>query len=147
MKLLDTLADRPPAPSQMVKTILEEISGLLDQLVKAGKAGVIDLRSLPLSDHERDTLQEQLGKGEVEVRLDVAGRSEIWETSYAGVWWIRHFGNDDRIASELIEITLLPDILHSHPDDVVAAQARLALDLKEAAEFQSDQEETTEHAH
>ena len=46
--------------------------------------------------------------------LKVAGTSEIWETRYAGVWWVRHFGAGDKIAAERIEIAAIPQIFVPH---------------------------------
>ncbi len=59
------------------------------------------------------------------MKLEVAGTSELWETRYAGVWWVRHFGDGDRIASERIEIAAIPQILVSQDEDIAAAAARV----------------------
>ena len=61
--------------------------------------------------------------------LELAGPSEIWETAYTGVWWVRHQGAGDRVATEEIAITRIPEILRAHPDDIDAAAARLHEDL------------------
>ena len=72
---------------------------MLEALAESGQAGSIDLRSLPLSDADRAQLEELLGRGEVQAKLDLAGASEVWETTYPGVWWIRHkgAGGQDRV--------------------------------------------------
>jgi hydrogenase-1 operon protein HyaF len=109
----------------MAKSLVREIAGLLDALAKTGETAVVDLRSLPMTDTDREELEDALGRGDVAIALDVAGHSEIWETGYAGVWWVRHYGGDDRIAAERIEITAVPEIIVTHGADIAAAAARL----------------------
>ena len=113
----------------MAWSILAEIGELLTALSEHGEAGAIDLRSLPLTDADRDQLEEILGRGEVQVELDLAGASEIWETSYSGVWWIRHKGAEDKIATEEIAVTPVPEILITHAADIAAASKRIRQDL------------------
>jgi hydrogenase-1 operon protein HyaF len=114
----------------MAVSILAEIGELLIALSERGEAGGIDLRSLPLTDADRDQLEELLGRGEVQAKLDLAGASEIWETSYSGVWWIRHRGAGDKIASEEISVTTVPEILAAHPVDIAAALIKIQRDLE-----------------
>lgn len=116
----------------MAYSILAEIGQLLTVLSERGEAGTVDLRSLPLTDADRDQLEEILGRGEVRAELDLAGASEIWETSYNGVWWIRHKGAGDKIATEEIAVTPVPEILMAHPVDMAAASRRIQQDLDSA---------------
>ena len=117
----------------LARSILGEIAEHLTVLADTGQTAAIDLRSLPMTAADRAELEEVLGHGEVEVALDVAGTSEAWETSYAGVWWVRHYGDGERIASERIEIAPLPEILAAHHADIVAAASRLRGDLTKMA--------------
>ena len=82
-----------------------------------------------MTDADRIELDERLGRGEVRVELSVAGTSEVWETAYAGVWWIRHFGSGDRAASEQIAVTRVPEVLLAHPADLHVAALRLKRQL------------------
>ncbi len=116
----------------MAYSILAEISQLLTTLSERGEAGAIDLRSLPLTDADRAQLEEILGRGEVRAELELAGASEVWETSYNGVWWIRHKGAGDKIATEQIAVTPVPEILMTHPADIAAASRRIRQDLDSA---------------
>ena len=109
---------------------MTEISTLLAALSESGQAASIDLRSLPLSDADREELEEALGRGEVRAELDIAGASEVWETRYPGVWWIRHRGAGDKIASEEISVCRVPEILITHPVDIQAAAGRLRQELE-----------------
>ena len=113
----------------MVDSILSEIAQRLQALADENEPALIDLHSLPLSQTDRQELEEVLGLGEVSVRLDLAGPTRIWETAYAGVWWIRHMGAGERIATEEIAVTHIPEILLSQPDDVAAAARRIRKEL------------------
>jgi len=113
----------------MAWSVLTEIGQMLKILAEKGKAGSIDLRSIPMTDADREHLEEILGRGEVRAELDLAGASEVWETAYAGVWWVRHRGAGNKIACEEIAVTPIPEILLTHPVDIEAAAARLSNDL------------------
>ena len=116
----------------MAYSILAEIGQLLTALSEHGEEGAINLRSLPMTDADRSQLEEILGRGEVQAELDLAGASEVWETSYNGVWWIRHKGAGDKIATEEIAVTPVPEILMTHPADIAAASRRIRQDLDSA---------------
>jgi len=115
----------------MAWSVLAEVGRLLEQLAASGDASAIDLRSLPLTDADRAELESLLGRGEVHANLDLAGRSEVWETAYPGAWWIRHLGAGDRVAAEEIAICTVPEILRTHPADIAAAARRLAQELQQ----------------
>jgi hydrogenase-1 operon protein HyaF len=131
----------------MAHSILTEVGRLLEALASTGESGSIDLHSLPLTDADRQELEELLGHGEVRVELDLAGRSEVWETGYSGAWWVRHRGAGGRIAAEEIAVCRVPDILLAHPADIRAAARRLNQSRPQAeplaaAEMTNDQRET-----
>ncbi len=113
----------------LAQSVLREIAERLSVLASKGETGVIDLRSLPMTPADCSELEETLGRGDVEAILNVAGTSEIWESRYCGVWWVRHFGADDKIATERIEIVTVPEILVTVSDDIAIAAVRLHHDL------------------
>jgi len=124
----------------MAGAILTEIAELLEQLADNNMSGAIDLRGLPMTEEDRIRLEDRLGRGEVSARLDVAGMSEVWETSYPGVWWIRHRGGDGQIAAEEIAVTQIPDILVSPEEDVRAAAVRINAELYSTETSASEEE-------
>ena len=71
----------------------------------------------------------EIGQGEIHARLDALGRSEIYETRYAGVWLVTHYNDDEAIVSRFIEITTIPDILKSQTEDMSNALIELAHEL------------------
>ncbi len=126
MSLPESLTPCTPPLTGMADSVLSEIAERLQVFALSGEETVIDLRSLPMSNADRNDLEVRLGRGEVEIKLYVSGQSDIWETTFAGVWWVRHIDGDGRIAAEEINITSVPDILRAHPDDARAAATRLA---------------------
>jgi len=113
----------------MASSVLTEISHLLNNLSTHGESAAIDLRSLPLTRADRMDLGELLGRGEIHAELYLAGTSEVWETRYPGVWWIRHQASDGKILSEEIAVTPIPGILVTHVEDIRSAALRLKEDL------------------
>jgi hydrogenase-1 operon protein HyaF len=107
------------------EAILTELAVLLERFAETGEKAAIDLAGLPLTVEDKRRLEQRLGRGEVKAVLSVIGCSEVWETAYAGVWWVRHRGADDRIAAEELVVTSVPDILSSHQEDVRLAAQRL----------------------
>ncbi len=113
----------------LAQSVLQEIAAQLSLLAAKGETSAVDLHSLPMTPADRNELEERLGRGDIEATLNVAGTSEIWETRYSGVWWVRHFGADDKIAAERIEITVIPEIFVTHGADIAAAALHLHNDL------------------
>jgi hydrogenase-1 operon protein HyaF len=114
----------------MALSVLSEIGTRLEKLAASGEESAIDLRSLPLTEADRAQLEELLGQGEVSARMDLAGESEVWETAYPGAWWIRHRGAGGTIASEVIAVCRIPEILVTHPVDIEAAARRIRNELE-----------------
>lgn len=102
----------------MAQAVLHELKDHLQALLEQNKSHVIDISSLPLSDTDKKELESVLGQGEISAVLSALGESRIVETHYHGIWWIKHFADNGALVSELIEITQVPEILHSHPDDI-----------------------------
>lgn len=122
-----------PGPG-VVWAVLNEVARLLALLARDPLfSEAIDLQSLPLGEPERDRLRQQLGRGEVEVRLDLAGPSEVSETAYAGVWWLRHADGQDHTVAEQIVVARVPELLLAHPLDIGEAARRLADDVAAAS--------------
>jgi HupH hydrogenase expression protein, C-terminal conserved region len=119
-------SDSPASgPSGNATAILHEIADLLGRLVSDGSCGTIDLHAMPLTSGDRAQLEEVLAAGEVKVTIDAAGPTEICETVYPGVWWIRHRNEAGESVAELIEVTACPEILTSQTDDVREGWAAL----------------------
>ena len=122
----------------MALSVMAEVARMLEALAESGETGSIDLRSLPLTDADRDQLEQLMGRGEVKAELDISGESTVWETSYPGAWWIRHHGAGGRISSEEISICPVPAILAAHPADIEAAANRIKHTLAELNPSQAE---------
>ncbi len=123
---MTTVETPPDFRTGMAQSLFSEIADRLSVLSATGEKSAIDLHSLPLTPADLKELETLLGRGEVEAQLEVAGKSEIWETGYSGVWWVRHYGDAGKIASQSIENTACPKILTADADDIAAAAARMA---------------------
>lgn len=111
--------------SGLPSTILREIATMMEELLLTGEAGTIDVRSLPLTDFDRFELAEKLGDGEVRAFINAGGSSTVFETKFAGVWWVRHEDAEGRVMAEQIVVARAPELLLAHPSDIGNARARL----------------------
>lgn len=101
-----------------VIALLNEITTLQDAYLRSGEVGQIDLKSLPLTEAEYETLKTILAEGEVNATLETLGKTQIQETQVPGVWWIRHHDINDNLIAELIEICRIPEILGVENDEI-----------------------------
>lgn len=98
--------------------LLFEIRHALERLEKGGEGTTIDLQRLPLAPGEEKRIAERLGAGEVRAEFEALGRTVVQETGYPGVWLITHRNTEDRVTARLIEVTRIPDVLKSQPEDI-----------------------------
>ena len=101
-----------------VLPLLHEIRHALQRLIETGEDTTIDLRSIPLAPGEEARLEEVLGQGEVEATLRALGPSEMRETSIPGVWRVTHFNENESVIGKFIEITRVPSVLCTQPEDI-----------------------------
>lgn len=101
-----------------IRALLAEIAARLEKLDQYGETGMIDLNSLPLAPGEYEQLRQTLGQGEVSARIEAIGPSEIIETRYPGVWWVTHYNVEGDIVADMLEITTIPEIIKSQPEDI-----------------------------
>jgi hydrogenase-1 operon protein HyaF len=113
-----------------VEPILNEVRHALARLIDAGEPTVIDLRAIPLAPGEEEAIESRLGNGEVRIRIDALGPSDIQETAYAGVWRVTHFNGEGEILGKFIEITDVPKIVLSPGDDLREAHEALSAALR-----------------
>ena len=113
-------------PSQMVEAVLQELIQLLDAYLQDGQVGAIDIKSMPLSETDYEELKQQLGQGEITVYASLGGASNIFETQFAGVWWVTHHNMDDKRIAEYIEVGTIPAILCAHKADMQHGREQLA---------------------
>lgn len=115
--------------------LLHEVRHALERLLAAGEETIIDLRSIPMGPGDEAHLEAELGTGEVSARLETAiGPSVIMETRFPGVWLITHYNSEDQILSRFIEVTQVPAVLRSQPEDMREGFASLAEQLQQQAD-------------
>lgn len=121
----------PDAPLRtgLAKAILSEAARKLTSFAESGQPDAVDLAGLPMTPADFEDMDAALGRGEVEITLNVAGTTEIWETAYPGLWRVRHCGAEAKITSQELLITRIPEIVMTHMDDCRAAAIRLETDI------------------
>ena len=112
-----------------IRALLAEIAARLEKLDDHSETGMIDLNTLPLASGEYEQLRQALGQGEVSARIEAIGASEIIETRYPGVWWVTHYNVEGDIVADTLEITAIPEIIKSQPEDVRAGLELLRAQL------------------
>ena len=66
-----------------------------------------------------------MGVGEVSAELRTLGPSRIWETGYAGIWLVDHTNEAGERLALQVEITDVPELLRSQPEDMHSALGAL----------------------
>lgn len=112
-------------PTGMAKAVLAEAIGYLRDLADGGERQVIDLKGLPMTQGDLRQLQDTLGRGEVSASVDAAGPTEVFETRFPGLWWVRYQNADEQVVAEQLVVGRVPEILETHLDDVRNSVARL----------------------
>ena len=115
----------PLPAASLADAVFAELAEALARLAATGEETIVDLKSLPFSPTDLEALVERLGEGEVRCELEVAGPSEVRETAYSGIWWVRHIGGDGTAVVEQVVVARVPEILIAHPDDVAFAARRM----------------------
>ena len=113
-------------PTGMIPALLRELDEALQALISRGTVHMLELSTLPLGPADRGLLDRLLGEGEIRMDLETLGHSRIRETSFPGIWWVRHEDADGNIQSERIEVAHVPGIVPADVGDVASGQARLA---------------------
>ena len=116
-----------PSLSGNAPPLLREISELLRRLLETGESAAIDLSALPLTPPDLDCLRDKLGEGEIAVTLQASGESTLNETACPGVWWVTHRNEQGAVTSQFIEVTLVPELVKAHPQDVEIGREHLEL--------------------
>ena len=109
----------------VVDALLVEVADLLARLIETDEEGAIDLLGLPLSPECVAELDRRLGAGEVEIKIDAFGLSQVRETSFSGVWWTQHVDEAGRVIARLIEVATAPRIVLADAEDIKRGRKKL----------------------
>jgi hydrogenase-1 operon protein HyaF len=130
MSSLDSIPVTTEVATGNVEPLLHEIRHALKRLTGGEDGTTIDLKSLPLAPGEEERIEATLGTGEVRAEVDALGPTLIQETSYPGVWLTTHKNADDAVVARFIEVTYIPELLRSQPEDIDAGIDRLENELR-----------------
>lgn len=129
---VDCGAPQSERPTGMARAVLREAAEHLQAVAEGHDRRVIDLRGLPLTKGDYRELEQALGRGEVSANVEAAGPTEVFETRYPGLWWVRYQNLDGLVVAEHLEIARVPAILETPVEDLRAS----ARDLTELLEGQ-----------
>jgi hydrogenase-1 operon protein HyaF len=101
--------------------ILSEIRQALADYLATGSCKTIDLLAMPFGPGDEAGLLQALGSGEVSAELQALGPSRVWETRFAGVWLLDHANEAGERLALQVEITDVPALLRSQPEDIRSA--------------------------
>lgn len=105
--------------------LLHEIAHALQRLQHDGTTTTIDLNAIPFGPGDESRLLSFLGTGEVSATLQALGESRIWESAYSGVWIVDHRGTGGERNTLQIEVTRLPNILQTQPEELAEGVLKL----------------------
>lgn len=109
----------------LANSLYFEILEAIQKLHNEGKPEIISLKTLPLTPQDLEEMDNFLGLGEIEAKIDVAGLSKVWETKFSGVWRVRHLARDEKVMVDEIVIDYVPQILLTHSHDIDMAIRKL----------------------
>ena len=134
MSALDEIPVSVETATGNVAPLLHEIRHALKRLAAGEEGTTIDLRGMPLAPGEENRLESVLGTGEIRAEIDALGPTLVQETSFAGVWLITHKNPEGRVIARFIEVTRVPEILKSQPEDIELAVSKLEEELMSGSE-------------
>ena len=99
--------------------ILYEIYENLKEFLKTGKRYTIYTNKIPLTEEDRQFLNEVLGEGDVKIKIDSKLQPAEWrETGISGVWIGIIYDKNKNPVLETIEITDFPELAKSQREDI-----------------------------
>ena len=111
--------------------VLHEVRHALQRLRETGESTVVDLSAMPFGPGDEAGLLEIFGTGEVDATIVATGRTQVRETSYAGIWLLEHQSIDGSRLALHVEVADVPQLLRAPREDLDEAQRRLDRRLAE----------------
>lgn len=110
----------------MTKTVMAEISAALQRLYREGESYTIFINKMGLSQAEREEIYEQLGQGNISVKIENTAEPAEWrESGIAGVWFGVFYAFNGNPMLETIEVNFFPAIASAQQEDIDAGLKRL----------------------
>lgn len=112
--------------------VLEEIAAALRALAENGETRTLYLSQVPLSEDDREHLQNFLGHGGSLIQSHTGNRT-IWRaTATPGVWLGEYYEGGSRLVLETIEIAGIPELAIPQADDLKRASEDFESRLRRA---------------
>ena len=111
--------------------LLHEIRHALIRFADKGEPTILDLKAIPFGPGDEEKLLSFLGAGEIQATVDALGETRVIETAYPGVWLVEYKNPEQERIALQIEITDMPAILKTQPDDIRDCIALISTALEE----------------
>lgn len=85
----------------------------------------INLTLLPLSDEDVAFLDEELGRGPIDLLSRGYGDCRVSSTSIPNVWWVRYYNSVGTLILNTLEIIDVPGVACAAPEDISDSRERL----------------------
>lgn len=85
----------------------------------------LNLSLLPLSEAELEFLDEQLGRGPVDLLSRSYGKCQVISTWTPNVWWVRYYNSMGILILNSLEVVDVPEIVKAAPEDLRDSAIRL----------------------
>lgn len=114
-----------------VVPLLHEVRHAVARFHESGEPTTIDLRRIPMTEHDEQELEGFLGVGEVSIEIQALGPTQIRETQFPAVWHIVHYNADGEIAGKFVTVAAIPDLVLAQPEDAARGLRALSERLDE----------------
>lgn len=124
-----TTTPEPPhstALSPLIASILSELAGALDELLKTGKTYTIFLHNTGLNEEQQVQLLQALGESTLTVELAGTDEPARWyETNYSGIWVGTFRNHRGEAMLRTIEVARYPELAGALNEDIASGRAEL----------------------
>lgn len=122
---IDIAADDAPDDVTNALPLLVELESYCTQYQDDGQPQVINLSLLPLEDADLVFLDQQLGRGAVEILSRAYGKCQISATLVPNVWWVRFYNSMSVLILNTLEVVDVPQVACAAPEDLHDSARRL----------------------
>ncbi len=122
---INIAADDAPAEIVNALPLLFELDGYCEQYRVDRQPRTINLSLLPLADADIVYLDDQLGRGTVEILSRSYGKCQVSSTLVPHVWWVRYYNSMSVLILNTLEVVDVPHIACAAPEDLHDSALRL----------------------
>lgn len=114
-----------PADVVNALPLLVELDGYCQEYGVDRQPKTINLSLLPMTDADLQFLDDQLGRGPVEILSRAYGMCQVSSTLVPNVWWVRYYNSMSVMILNTLEVTDVPAVACAAPEDLHDSALRL----------------------